>query len=145
MTEKKLDPKGVPGSKKVQLHLVPPSAIQAEARAFEVGAEKYGPFNWRTSDEVKVSTYISACMRHLQAFQDGENMDPDMPRVHHLGAARASLAVLIDATAAGTLVDDRPKPLPKSAYISGHVTFKNTVPRPSGPLLRHVTKSSKKR
>ena len=123
---KKLDPKAVPGAKKVQLHLVPPSGIQAAARAFEVGAAKYGPFNWRESDYIDVSTYISAALRHIQAFQDGENMVPDMPQAHHLGAAIASLMVIVDATAAGTLQDDRPKPLKLGAH---GVIFNNTNPK----------------
>lgn len=117
MTKKKiLDPKGIPGAKKVQLHLVPPSAIQATARAFEQGAVKYGPFNWRESGQVNVSTYVSAALRHIQAFQDGENMVPDNANAHHLGAAMASLAVIIDSQVAGTLKDDRPKSLLRPVY-----------------------------
>ncbi len=109
------DPKGIPGAKKVQLHLVPPSAIEAEARAFEDGAVKYGPFNWRESDSVKASTYYSAALRHLAAWWGGENQVPDNVKAHHLGAARASLAILLDSMAAGTLTDDRPKPITRKA------------------------------
>lgn len=117
--KKKLDPKGIPGAKKVQLHLVPPSGIRAAARAFEQGAVKYGAFNWRTSDAVNVSTYISAAMRHIQDFQDGENMVPDNINAHHLGAAIASLMVIVDSIAAGTVKDDRPKALNKSTKKTG--------------------------
>lgn len=108
---KKLDPKSVFGEQKAQLHLVPPTAIQAMARAFEQGAQKYGAYNWRENDAVKVSTYISAALRHIQAFQDGENMVPDNLSTHHLGAAMAGLAIILDSLAAGTLTDDRPKPI----------------------------------
>lgn len=124
-TKKKLDPKAVPGSKKIQVHLVPPSLIQAAANAYEQGAIKYGAYNWRESDEVRVSTYVAAAIRHLQAFQDGENMVPDNPKAHHLGAVIASIGIIIDATAAGTLIDDRPRPL----TIGGRgIIFKNTEP-----------------
>lgn len=109
--KKNPDPKKAPGALKVQLHLVPPCAVRAEAIALEQGAEKYGPFNWRESDSVRASTYYSAALRHLAAWWDGENDVPDNIRAHHLGAARASLAILLDSMAAGTFTDDRPKPI----------------------------------
>ncbi len=100
------NPKSRIGVKKVQLHLVPPAAIIHEARAMADGAAKYGPYNWR-ENKIAVSVYISAAMRHLDAYRDGEDIAPDSG-VHHLGHARACLGIILDAEATGNLVDDRP-------------------------------------
>lgn len=100
------NPKTVFGAAKCPLHLVPPSAVQAEAWAFKLGAEKYGPYNWRDIP-VTASTYLAAALRHIQAYQDGEDLDPESGRPH-LGHARACLAILIDAGDVGALNDDRP-------------------------------------
>lgn len=71
------------------------------------GAKKYGAYNWR-GNAVVASIYLAAAIRHVSAFQDGEQNAPDS-KVHHLGHAIASLAILLDAEATGNLIDDRPK------------------------------------
>ena len=100
------NPKTQFGVKKVPLHLVPPVAIQHEAMAFALGAQKYGPYNWR-NHKITTSVYIAACLRHVQKFQDGEDLDEESGR-HHLGHARACLAMLLDAVSIGMSNDDRP-------------------------------------
>ncbi len=109
-TNEDLDPKGEAGSKKCPLHLIPPVAMEHTAWAHKHGAEKYGPYNWRKS-KVCVTTYVAAIMRHLNAFRDGENDDPEsgLPHLAHIGA---SVNILLDAQTCGTAVDDRSiKPL----------------------------------
>ena len=101
------NPKTEFGSKKVQLHLIPPSAIIYTALGFEDG-QKYGPFNWR-HDKVAVSVYISALERHLMSYIDGEDIDPKSGKPH-LAHMLANLAILVDATETGNLIDDRPPP-----------------------------------
>jgi hypothetical protein len=77
------------------------------------GAEKYGPWNWR-STKVEVMTYVGAIYRHMAAFVDGEDIDPDSPvGKKHLDGVAASLAILIDAIAGGFAIDNRP-PTPAS-------------------------------
>jgi hypothetical protein len=70
-----------------------------------VGACQYGRANWRAAG-VRVSIYIDACRRHLDAYFEGEDLDPDSG-APHLAHALACLAVLVDAGAAGKLTDDR--------------------------------------
>lgn len=103
-----VNPKTGAGALKAPLQFVPPSAEYFMAQAFAEGVEKYGPFNWRES-KVPTLTYIAAAKRHLAAYFDGEDIDPtsDVP---HLAHAMASLAIILDAGACGTLVDDRPSP-----------------------------------
>jgi Domain of unknown function (DUF5664) len=100
------NPKQAMGDRKVPLHLVPFTAQVEESLAYAEGALKYGTANWRVAG-VRATTYIAACLRHLQKYKDGENRDPDS-RVHHLGNARACLGILLDAEACGKLNDDRP-------------------------------------
>lgn len=101
------NPKTAFGMQKTQLQLIPPVAMRHEAAAFADGAAKYGPYNWR-SLPVSSSVYVAAAKRHLDAWWDGENLSPDN-KVHHLGAVRACMAILLDAMEYGTLNDDRPK------------------------------------
>jgi hypothetical protein len=110
------NPKTVLGTKKPSLSKVPASAVLYEALAMMNGAEKYGPYNWRTK-KVTASVYIDACKRHLDAWFDGEEVADDS-KVPHLGHARASLAILIDAIETGNVNDDRPPKGAAAALIS---------------------------
>lgn len=110
------NPKTRFGIKKTPLHLVPPAAVKAEAEAFADGANKYGPYNWREKG-VSASVYIAACKRHLDDWWDGQQRASDSG-VHHLGHARACLAIIIDAETFGNLNDDRPIPMPYFAAPS---------------------------
>ena len=101
------NPKTLAGSKKVPLHLIPPSASHFLATAMEDGAGKYGPYNWRDIP-VSVSPYYAAAKRHWDAFWDGEDYASDSG-VHHLAHAMACCAIVLDAmTIEGCLNDDRP-------------------------------------
>ena len=102
-----LDPKGLAGQDKAPLWLLPPSALEAASQAHAHGAAKYGPANWRAR-RVCASTYVSAMMRHLNAWRDGEDNDPESGFTH-LAHIIASANILIDAKACGTLEDDRLK------------------------------------
>lgn len=105
---KDTNPKSVFGIAKPSPGLVPPSAVLNLALAFRDGARKYGAYNWR-KDPVSATTYIDAAYRHLMCWSDGEERAQDSG-VHHLAHAMACMAILIDAQAQGTLVDDRPTP-----------------------------------
>ena len=100
------NPKDALGVKKVPLAYIPPIARLHLASALMNGAVKYGPWNWRKT-HVKASIYLDAAQRHIEAWQDGEEIASDSG-VHHLGHAMACLAILLDAAASGCLVDDRP-------------------------------------
>ncbi len=102
------NPKTALGAAKPQLQLIPPIALVEEAGAFALGAEKYGPFNWREVP-VSISTYVAAAQRHLMAYWDGEDTDPESG-LCHLAHARACMAIVLDAQSVGTCNDDRPPP-----------------------------------
>lgn len=102
-----VNPKSAFGMRKPSLSLIPGPALVEEAVVFGLGAEKYGPFNWRET-EVSARVYVDAAMRHLLSWWDGEGVDPESG-CSHLAHARACLGILLDANANWMMTDDRPK------------------------------------
>ncbi len=100
------DPKGAAGKLKPQLQLIPPALNVEVAKALSLGAEKYGPWNWR-ENKVEIMTYLGAIRRHLDCIIEREDIDPESG-AHHLGHIAAGCAIVLDATKHGTLVDNRP-------------------------------------
>ena len=104
------DPKGQAGSLKAPLGLVPPHAMEQTAWVHKLGADKYGPWNWRETG-VCASTYVNAILRHLNAWRDGEDLDPESG-ISHLAHVACSANILMDAEYCGKLQDDRNTTLP---------------------------------
>lgn len=100
------NPKDAIGSHKVALSLWPAAATAQGALALMDGAHKYGRANYRAT-KVRASIYVDAVMRHLACYNEGEEVAEDSG-ITHLGHALAGLAILVDAQACGTLIDDRP-------------------------------------
>lgn len=91
--------------KKVRLHLVPNELTEGAARAFGYGAEKYARYNWMKG--MDWSRLHDALRRHLAAWFDGEEVDPES-ELSHLYHAAASLAMLMGHVERGLGKDDRP-------------------------------------
>lgn len=100
------NPKTRYGVKKTPMHLNPPPALIAMAGVFRLGAEKYGPYNWR-EHAVSASVYYAAAMRHLCAFWEGEETDGESGE-SHLAHVMACMAIILDAKHHNKLNDDRP-------------------------------------
>jgi hypothetical protein len=103
---KDTNPKDIIGDKKVPLWLLSTTAKIQWALAQFAGMLKYGSWNWRAMG-VRCSVYLSAMERHMEAYKNGERLDPT-DRTHHLGNIMACCAILLDAEESGKLVDDRP-------------------------------------
>ena len=103
-----LNPKDVIATNKIPIHLWPTTATAMGAIGLLDGRFKYGNANWREAG-VRASVYVSACQRHLAAWFEGEDSDPDS-QLPHLAHALACLAILVDAQAADKLTDDRQYP-----------------------------------
>lgn len=103
------NPKDVAAQKagKPDLSLNPPEGGRQQAFAQMDGARKYGPYNWR-NDPIKVTVYVAAAKRHLDAIMDGEDVAADSG-VDHFGHVMACAAIALDAKKHGTLIDDRVK------------------------------------
>jgi hypothetical protein len=90
---------------KVDLSLLPIAALEAEALSLMYGERKYGRDNWRRGMESH--RLVAAALRHIHAYNEGEDNDPESG-VSHLGHARACLGMLLGTIAAGTVKDTRP-------------------------------------
>lgn len=101
-----INPKDIVGVQKIDLSLLPAIALDHYALAQIDGDIKYGPYNWRVLS-VQARTYVAAAKRHLDDWMEGEEFAPDS-LAHHLGHVIACCGILLDAQAAGKLVDNRP-------------------------------------
>jgi len=97
--------KNAAGALKPPSDAVPHIALLALGTAMKDGADKYGRFNWRTS-EVTASVFFNAMMRHLLLWYAGENLAKDS-KVHHLAHLMAGAGIILDAELQGVLNDDR--------------------------------------
>lgn len=106
MDVKPTNPKDAMGIKKVPMSVVPATVMAEVAVGMMEGALKYGRHNYRAIG-VRGSVYYDATMRHLMAWWEGEDVDPDS-QLSHITKAITSLTVLRDAMIRENWVDDRP-------------------------------------
>jgi len=111
---KDTNPKDAVGTKKVPLSTVSAPAMAEIGLAMLEGARKYGRHNYRAVG-VRGSVYYDACLRHLMAWWEGEDIDPDSG-LSHIAKATACLMVLRDSMLMENWVDDRP-PKVKSGWV----------------------------
>lgn len=100
------NPKDTIGIQKTPFSTLSEPVIAEIGVAMLEGALKYGRHNYREIG-VRTSVYYDAARRHLAAFWEGEDIDPDsgMP---HIIKAMATLMVLRDAQIRDKVYDDRP-------------------------------------
>jgi hypothetical protein len=67
---------------KLKWSLVPQSALAPMVRVLEFGAEKYAPFNWQKG--LSITEICESMKRHLDAFMEGEDIDPESG-ISHIG------------------------------------------------------------
>ena len=133
MNIKPSNPKDIVGIKKAPMSCVPIPVVVEMGVGMLEGATKYGRFNYRAVG-VRSSVYFDATLRHLFAWWEGEDIDPESG-MHHIAKALTSLAVLRDAQIQGMATDDRP---PSSAE------FYTRLNKTSGEIIeRHRDKTPK--
>lgn len=91
---------------KLPVGLIPREALLSEAAVLAFGAKKYAAHNWRQG--MRWSRLGDAAMRHLLAWLDGEDNDPEtgLPHLAHL---RCCAGFLLSYSARGEGTDDRHK------------------------------------
>lgn len=89
---------------KPDLSLVPYIAVSTEALALGFGEKKYGRYNY--TNGFQVSRLTAAALRHIYQYNSGATFD-DESGLHHIGHARACLAMLLHCEQLGTLRDNR--------------------------------------
>jgi len=129
------NPKDYIGSTKLPLHLWPLTATAYGSLALLDGECKYGRSNFRAVG-VRASVYYDAALRHLGAWFEGEDCDPDSG-VHHLGHGLACLAILVEGITAGNLVDDRNYPTQHRKLVDALTPMVNQIKQ------RHADKHPK--
>ena len=102
------NPKKRYGDSKRRVDLVPPALELGAAVSLAEGGDKYGPYNWR-KDPVEAMTYAAALKRHIFAWMDGEDVDPESKAGKlHLEGIAGCVAILLDSYYSGILIDNRP-------------------------------------
>ena len=93
-------------SGKLPLNLIPTEALNQIAAVLQFGATKYSANNWRKGFDW--SRLIAAAMRHLTAFNAGEDKDPESG-LSHLAHCACCLAFLLEFEKTHPELDDRYK------------------------------------
>ena len=83
-------------SAKPDLSLLPKAATWGMANALTYGATKYGRDNYKGG--IEYSRLVAACMRHLTAFMEGEDIDKESgnPHLDHALASLGMLAYMVE-------------------------------------------------
>lgn len=91
---------------KPDLSLIPISTLEDEARVWMYGEAKYARFNWMKG--MKWSIPMACALRHLAAWQAGEDIDPESGQPH-LAHVMCNLRMLTLYAKTYPEGDDRPK------------------------------------
>lgn len=89
---------------KPDLSLVSPYAIEAIARVMSFGAKKYTRDNWRGG--IVFSRLTAAALRHIMAYQKGEDLDPES-KLSHISHALCCLMMISEFEVTQPELDDR--------------------------------------
>jgi len=92
---------------KLPLNLLSTEAMNQTAAVLKFGAIKYAEHNWRNG--FQWSRPLAAAMRHLTAFNDGEDRDPESG-LSHLAHAACCIMFLLEFEKTHKELDDRYKP-----------------------------------
>ena len=92
---------------KLPLNLLSTEAMNQTAAVLKFGAQKYAEHNWRAG--FIWSRPLAAAMRHLTAFNAGEDKDPESG-LSHLAHAACCIMFLLEFEKTHQHLDDRYKP-----------------------------------
>jgi hypothetical protein len=92
---------------KPPMNLLSREALEQTAKVMAFGKEKYDAHNWRKG--FAWSRPLSAAMRHIMAFNDGEDKDPESG-LSHLAHAACCIMFLLEFEKTHQELDDRFKP-----------------------------------
>jgi Domain of unknown function (DUF5664) len=79
---------------KLEYGLLPPLALEETVKVLTFGAQKYERDNWKRVPESK-RRYFDALQRHVWAWKQGEQIDPESG-LHHLAHAMCCLMFLYE-------------------------------------------------
>ena len=79
---------------KLEYGLLPPFALEETVKVLTFGAQKYERDNWQKVPDSKRG-YFDALQRHIWAWKQGEQIDPESG-LHHLAHAMCCLMFLYE-------------------------------------------------
>ena len=101
---------------KPPLQLIPTHALVQAAKVFGFGASKYGENNWRNDiSKYGWTRHYGSIQRHLTAWNDGEDLDPESG-LPHLAHAMTQLMILLQVVKEAPDCDNRYKNNSKQAF-----------------------------
>ena len=106
MNEKPTNPKDAVAIGKVPMSCISGPVLMEVGLGMMEGALKYGRHNYRAVG-VRASVYFDALQRHMWAWWEGEDIDPDSG-INHISKTIADLTVLRDSMIRSNWTDDRP-------------------------------------
>ncbi len=77
---------------KLRWTLLPMRELEEVVRVLNHGADKYGANNWK---KVEIDRYMDALMRHMAAYLQGEEVDPDSG-LHHMAHVACNALFIMD-------------------------------------------------
>jgi len=89
---------------KSRVDLIPAIALMEVGKIMAYGAQKYKPHNWRLG--LNWSDTIASALRHIYAFSEGEDIDPETNQ-SHIAHAACQVLFLLTYVLTGTGTDDR--------------------------------------
>ena len=119
MTEERItSPQGAAkGSKPQRMDLIPWDAVVATSEVFHFGSVKYDDHNWARGG-MRYGLMFAAMQRHLAAWWQGEDDDPESGLCHLQHAAFHALGLLA-LELRGTGADDRPPTPEELGFTTG--------------------------
>jgi hypothetical protein len=99
---------------KPRLALLPPGALAEVAKVMGYGAAKYTTHNWRRGFDW--TRLLDASLRHVNAWNDGEDKDPETG-LSHVAHAACCLLFLLEHELKGMGTDDRFKGFQPAAQV----------------------------
>lgn len=132
------NPKDIIGITKTPVSTISFPVMAEVGVAMLEGALKYGRHNYRVAG-VRASVYIDALFRHIGAWYEGEDTDPDSG-MSHITKAIAGLMVLRDSMIQGNWVDDRPPKSPARWVNVNNDRVKELLKRYPNPKEPYIEK-----
>lgn len=138
LTQKPTNPKDAIGITKMPMSCLPATVMAEVSLGMMEGALKYGRHNYRVIG-VRASVYYDAALRHLMAWWEGEDLDPDSG-LNHVVKAIASLVVIRDAMIQGKFSDDRPPKAPSGFFATLNAVAKKLLEKFPNPKAASTQK-----
>ena len=104
------------GHRKPPWHLLPWSAVAAVVRVLAKGAVKHGDRHWEGDTGLLYSEHFAAAMRHITAWWEGHDSDPETGESHLAHAASRILFLLSHMIEGRFELDDRPVRMTEAGF-----------------------------